>query len=130
MLSEEWYRIVVENSPDVLSHHDELGVCSFISRACETVLGYSPQQMLGRTWEDLIEPEDSSVFRLGREEALRTLRMITVQYRIRRQDQQIVWLETVMRAAPQSELCDALPAAGNPSPSAGVVSLVCSSRDI
>ncbi|MBF0469603.1 MAG: PAS domain S-box protein [Desulfamplus sp.] len=46
--SEEKYRILIENIPDVLYRTDVEGVVTFISRSCENVSGYRVDELIGR----------------------------------------------------------------------------------
>ena len=57
-LSEERYRYLVQNSPDIIYTLDEKGHFTFISQAVERMLGYDPQQLIGKPYTDIIYEED------------------------------------------------------------------------
>jgi PAS domain S-box-containing protein len=56
--SEALYRLISENSSDVISVADENQVIRFISRASIDVLGYTPEEMIGRHGMDSIDLAD------------------------------------------------------------------------
>ena len=55
--SDERYRFLVENSPDVVFATDKDGLFTFISEAIETMTGYQPSETVGRHFSMLVEPE-------------------------------------------------------------------------
>jgi len=56
--SEEKYRTLVENTSDVIYSVDKDGVMTFISPGMKSFAGYSPSEVIGRVFTDLIYPED------------------------------------------------------------------------
>jgi PAS domain S-box-containing protein len=57
--SEELHRLVVEGSRDVITLLDPAGVVRYASPAVQTVLGWLPDEVLGRRWTDDVHPEDA-----------------------------------------------------------------------
>jgi two-component system, cell cycle sensor histidine kinase and response regulator CckA len=57
-LSEERYRYLVQNSPDIIYTLDDKGHFTFISQAVERMLGYNPQQLIGKHYAEIIYEED------------------------------------------------------------------------
>ena len=55
--SEERYRFLVENSPDVVFATDVDGRFTFISEAIETMTGYTPGEAVGAHFSMLVQPE-------------------------------------------------------------------------
>ena len=43
------YRLLADNVSDVVGIHDLMGRCVYISPSCQRVLGYAPEEMMGRT---------------------------------------------------------------------------------
>lgn len=89
---ERLYRLVTDNSRDVVSLHGRDGLLLYISPSCESVLGYSQEELLGCDPADWIHPEDIRHARA----AYSSLRSGTpVSYRIRRKSGEYIWFETV-----------------------------------
>jgi diguanylate cyclase (GGDEF)-like protein/PAS domain S-box-containing protein len=58
---------------EVVAAFDEAGTICFINRAAKSLLGYDPDQLIGRSVVDLMHPEDLEAFALGWEPSLRKL---------------------------------------------------------
>ncbi|MCL6633003.1 MAG: PAS domain-containing protein [Alicyclobacillus herbarius] len=56
--SEENYRLISENSNDLISVVDHRGIIKYASPSFETLLGIQPCEYEGRTFFDMIEPGD------------------------------------------------------------------------
>jgi PAS domain S-box-containing protein len=56
--SELRYRKLVENLPDVIFMIDKDGLITYISPAAERLFGYSPPDLPGRRFMDIVYPED------------------------------------------------------------------------
>src|ERR1043166_7070313 len=58
VLRKQWFRILIHNISDIVALIDANGVLRFVTPRLETVLGYSADDVLGRTIFDFIHPED------------------------------------------------------------------------
>ena len=58
--SEERYRLMAENSVDVIIQLGMTGLITFISPSCEGMLGYGPDELIGRRFRDLTHPDDEA----------------------------------------------------------------------
>ena len=96
--SESRFRLLAENSTDMISRHDTQGVYLYASPACIPLLGFLPEQLEGSSAFDYIHPEDSVAVRAILEELLETQSPRTIHYRIRRKNGDFVWFESVSRA--------------------------------
>jgi len=92
--SEAQFRLLAENSSDMISKHDTSGTFLYVSPACQTILGYKPEDLIGTTITNLIHPEDAN-------QLLELLAApswdditTTIHYRARRKNGEYVWLET------------------------------------
>lgn len=54
--SENRYRLLVETSQDLIWSCDREGCFSFVNSASRSILGYEPQEMLGRPFSDFLAP--------------------------------------------------------------------------
>jgi two-component system NtrC family sensor kinase len=56
--SEKKYMDLVENSPDIVYSLDPEGRFTFVGGALRSLLGYSPQDLLGKHFQCIMKPED------------------------------------------------------------------------
>ena len=52
--SEERFRLLLDCSPEAIFGSDERGMCTFVNPACLTMLGYTQEEMLGKSMHHLI----------------------------------------------------------------------------
>ncbi len=57
-MSEERYKILVNNSNDIIGTTDENGNWISVSPSVERILGYEPAEMIGKSFSDFMLPED------------------------------------------------------------------------
>lgn len=55
---EKWFRTLIHNISDIVALTDAKGILRFVNPRMETVLGYRPDDVLGRNVFDFIHPED------------------------------------------------------------------------
>ena len=96
--SEARYRLMAENSTDLISRTTGRGMFVYASDAVRTLLGYEPGELIGRSVFDVVIEEDHHIIRratgtLDRDDAPRTF-----SYRARRKDGDYIWFETTSRA--------------------------------
>lgn len=56
--SEERFRAMVQNSSDVVTVIDEHGLLKYVSPSIERLLGYVPEELIGKNAFDLLHPDD------------------------------------------------------------------------
>ena len=59
--SEERFRVVAENSSDMISRHDAAGRFLYVSPACRAVIGHAAEDLVGRSVYDLVHADDLAV---------------------------------------------------------------------
>jgi len=98
--NEARYRLLAENSNDVISRHSPDGVFQYASPACLTLLGYTPDEVQGRSLFDLIHPNDAENVRRIYQVINRTQQIDVTPYcyRIRHKQGHYLWMETCSRA--------------------------------
>jgi len=95
---EAMFRLLAENSTDMISRHDGEGNCLYTSPACLSLLGYEPNELVGHSSFEIIHPEDLPE-QVGAMNLLRSQDTVTnVSYRVQRKDGGLIWLETSFRA--------------------------------
>ena len=96
--SEARFRLLAENSTDMISRHTpEACTCTLPLRASR-LLGFAPQDLVGRSAYDLFHPDDRRRCpEVSRDHPWGSA-PYTVRYRIRRADGACTWSKTVSRA--------------------------------
>ena len=82
----------------MISKHTLDGVYTYVSPACNALLGYEPEDLAGRYAYDFFHPEDQERIRQFHSSILEAPDTSTVSYRIRRKDGTYTWFETTSRA--------------------------------
>ena len=105
--SEKLYRLIAENSTDMISKHTMDGVYTYASPACRALLGYEPEDLVGRTAYDFFHPDDLAAIKETHSAVRELPDTRTVSYRIRRKDGSYTWFETTSRAVPEDDTGEA-----------------------
>ncbi|MGI9648476.1 MAG: response regulator [Acidimicrobiia bacterium] len=92
--SEQEFRLLAENSTDLITRHTPGGEYVYASPAAASLLGYQPEELIGTAVYDYIHPDDRSALAGLREDNAGEPDVQTVQYRIRRRGGDHIWFET------------------------------------
>ncbi|UTV29380.1 PAS domain-containing sensor histidine kinase [Photobacterium atrarenae] len=111
------YRLITENTTDLISRHTPDGRFLDASPASWILLGYWPEALRGRPAHSLLHPRDRGRSLFQAAEALARDGYLTLTYRIRHCDGHYLWFETACRGIRETYTGD-------------VVEIVCISRDI
>ncbi len=95
--SEDRYRLMAENSTDMISRHNPEGVFIYVSPASHALLGYEPSELIGRHPEDYFHPDDLEDIAKAHTKVMALPITYTVSYRVRRCNGQYIWFETTCR---------------------------------
>jgi len=93
--SEEKYRSLIDNIPDVVWTANFSRDVSYIGGNVKKVLGYSSEEVLasgGKQWIDHIHPDDAERVTRAYQALFSRNEKFDVEYRVRRQDGQWIWL--------------------------------------
>lgn len=96
--SEARFRLLAENSTDMISRHTPNGIYLYISPACQVLLGYHPEALLGTSAYDLFHPDDLAAIAQIHQNTLNVSDINTITYRIRHQQGQYIWFESTLRS--------------------------------
>ncbi len=89
--SEERYRLIVENTSDVIMLTRTDGIISYLSPSCENVLGYPPEELIGRQpW--IVHKDDLDKVKEMHYKALRGVKDSNYEYRIVTKDGITKWV--------------------------------------
>lgn len=97
MESEARYRLLAENVSDVIVKINTAGICTFVTPACYTQLGYSPDELIGIAALELVHPADHNTTKASVQQALQTTTAtLMLTKRVRHKLGHYLWVEIVM----------------------------------
>lgn len=106
------YRLLVENSRDLISRHAKDGTFLYASPASRTLLGYEPHELVGRSaYTQLFHPDDLKALFNKDPRVFYEAGYYQYEYRVRRKDGSYIWFETTSvtyRDPATNELADIL----------------------
>ncbi|CAN7595571.1 PAS domain-containing sensor histidine kinase [Pseudomonas umsongensis] len=111
------YRLIIENTTDLISRHTPDGRVIDASPASWTLLGYWPAALRGQMAQGLFHGQDLAGLVQRARDALEQDGYHTMTYRIRHRDGHYLWFETASRAIRETY-------------TGAVVEIVCVSRDV
>ena len=98
--SERDFRLLTENAADFVSRQDREARLVYASPSSRSMLGFTPDELAGRSGFDFVHPDDVDLVRNTYREVLRTPSAQTVSFRLRRKDGSYAWAETTCRGIP------------------------------
>jgi len=116
-VSEERYRLITENSLDLISKLSPDGFILYTSPACRTLLGYDPEELIGRKVLEWLHPEDVENLRERFVSQIRLDVVTSITCRLRAKAGHYIWFETSCKTRRHEKSGD-------------VVEIVAVSRDI
>jgi PAS domain S-box-containing protein len=96
--SEELYRLLAENSTDVIGRLSRDQQIEYVSPASVSVYGHEPEAMVGRFGWEFVHPDDLAALREDFSARPDRPDVVTNSYRVRRGDGTYVWIEATVRA--------------------------------
>ncbi len=94
----EAFRVLTEEANDVICRHALTGRILYISPAVTRTLGYEPRELLGKTLADFCHGDDIPLLEAVRQRLRAPGAAESVTYRVRRNDGEFVWFETMCRS--------------------------------
>ncbi|MFD1734423.1 PAS domain-containing protein [Deinococcus malanensis] len=96
----EWpYRLLLENSTNLILLYTAQGQLTYVSPASLQVLGYTPDEFFLQPGPSLVHPDDLPSFQAAVAELLNTrVDSVRLEYRARHRHGHYVWLESISRA--------------------------------
>ncbi len=92
------YRLLEENSTDVVYVTTPEGVLLYLSPSCRTLTGFEPEELVGRSGFDLVHPDEvEQVSRFLSDLPKVDGRITSRPYRALRKDGSYLWIESTMR---------------------------------
>lgn len=91
--SEKQYRLLSENSRDLICIHNSEGNYTFVSSSVKELLGYSPEELIGTSPYAIIHPDEHQRLREGpHQNVVNGKSELNVEYRIRKKNGVYIWM--------------------------------------
>jgi len=91
------YRLLAENSTDIISRQTLSGVYQYVSPACHTLLGYDIEEMISKPVLDFVHPDDRKMVEKSTHPGQNCPSTVTFTYRAVCKSGGFIWLETVSK---------------------------------
>lgn len=95
--SEAQFRLLAENSSDMITRHDAKLKILYVSPACRNLLGYEPEELIGESVFPYIHPEDTKQLLEFLSSSKRNEITRALPYRALHKNGEYIWLETTAR---------------------------------
>lgn len=96
--AEAMYRLLAEQSTDMLSRHARNGAYLYASPASREIFGYRPLELVGKDAYDFFHPDDVDRVECIHATILDTNATTRVSYRLRHKKGHFVWVETTAKS--------------------------------
>jgi len=96
---EERFRVLAENSSDVISRQALDGTFLYVSPASMAILGYAPEEIVGLKLGGFVHPDDKQAVETTYAAARSVGETGQIEFRFRRADGKYIWLESTCRRA-------------------------------
>ena len=95
--AEQRHHLLAENATDTIIAFGADGEVTYVSPACRELLGYEPEEVLGRAPREFVHPDDRQELIAARRRASERSGTITVTARLRHREGHDVWIEARVR---------------------------------
>jgi PAS domain S-box-containing protein len=94
--SEKLYRLLATNSKDMITLYraDDMATRVFISPSVKDILGYTPEELIGKSPFDIIIEEDAKRMKEQTHPVTLSGRPAAVEYRVRKKNGDLIWMES------------------------------------
>jgi PAS domain S-box-containing protein len=96
-IRDEWHSLILGTTSDLISTHTPDTAFVFASGACRRLLGYEPQELLGRPVFDFLHPDDLEQAERKFDALASRSESEVITYRFRRRDSSFLWTESTIR---------------------------------
>ena len=92
--AEEMYRLLADNTNDIITLHDIDSSIRYISPSVETLLGYTTKELVGTKFYNLIHKDDKLyVKKVIENKVLKGDNLNAISFKVKHKDGHVVWLE-------------------------------------
>lgn len=110
----QYFKLMAENSSDLISTHDLDGRFKYVSSSSFYLLGYKPEELMGQNPFEFYHSEDLLDIRKSHSDVINSYKDSLIRYRFKHKEGRYIWLETASKRIVTSESDE----------------LICASRDI
>ncbi|WP_435414953.1 PAS domain S-box protein [Polaribacter aestuariivivens] len=100
--AEEMYRLLADNTNDLISLQDPETNFTYLSPSIKTLLGYEAKELIGKQNLDLVHEEDVATVKHKIEQSLNGLAVNDFIFRIKHKKGHYVWLESLLSTVYQN----------------------------
>lgn len=93
--SEARYRLLAENSSDIISVRDKKGVFKYVSPAIERLLHYKINEVIGRSVLEFAHPDDIHALKELHDVASTSFDNVIATFRLRNKEGKYIWFESI-----------------------------------
>jgi len=80
--SEEKYRNIINNITDIILEVDSKGIITYVSPQCFDIMGYLPEELIGKLSFKHVHPEDLQKVAVRMRKALNSKELMSLEYRL------------------------------------------------
>ncbi|MEO5682840.1 MAG: PAS domain S-box protein [Chitinophagaceae bacterium] len=102
--SEQQYRLLAEHSEDIISVHSSTAIIEYISPSVQTVLGYTPAEVMGKNMMEFVHPDDHKRFIPTQGSAsIHNSPLLLLRYRMLHKNGEHIWLESIIKPVQEKD---------------------------
>jgi diguanylate cyclase (GGDEF)-like protein/PAS domain S-box-containing protein len=95
--SEGRFRLLAENTRDLICLHEPNGRLLYLSPSCTFLLGYEPSELIGQNPSMLLHPDDRRDVQMEIQQTIREDKESAITYQIRQKTGEYIWLESFIK---------------------------------
>lgn len=88
------YRLLAENTVDLVCLHDLDTSFRYVSPSIEKLLGYTPEELIGKLPMEFVHPEDIEILKNSIDKCITEVESITAQIRFKNKEGEYFWFES------------------------------------
>jgi PAS domain S-box-containing protein len=95
--SEEMFRLIAENSNDIISIHPEDGKIEYVSPSVKHILGYHPDELTGSLAKGLVYEEDLGILQSCSRIMKESIDPVLLTFRLKERSGNLIWFESMIQ---------------------------------
>lgn len=92
--AKNWYRLLADNTVDLVCLHNLDASFKYVSPSIKNLLGYSPEDLIGKHPQEIIHPDDLEKFKNRIGDIIKNKQRISEQVRLKNSVGEYIWFET------------------------------------